>query len=389
MNNLKNVNLRKILLTNISLLCSFIVAIELSSVLIRLIAGKSYTGFIYRRMEAEKVEEITDDCRRMRTHPILSHVHDHKNKCVVREAKIDGSWVIHNRIKNSPMIITSGGSTTDGFFKFLNDGYTWPLGLSKILNTRNQSYQIWNGGVGGYNSSQELLKLITELPKLNKKPKIIISLSGINEDPRGGKLYNHPYTTPIHLRMMKYEKYIHQDKIKRIFLPSTLSIINRLSDTRFGPPIDVDRTDSNIGKQKNWEKSIYLNETSTKGISAVDLWFKNIRIMHSLAKTYGAEYYVFLQPTMGLDDIQIPNKPESMDGILYSKSKAKNPAYFDEINQRYRLLRKKCKSVSYCFDISAIAKPNGNFYHDIRHHNAEGNKLIAEAIYKSIFDDGN
>ena len=38
----------------------------------------------------------------------------------------------------------------------------------------------------------------------------------------------------------------------------------------------------------------------------------------------------------------------------------------------------------FCYDISEIAPPIGNFYSDIRHHNENGNKIIAENIFRHL-----
>ena len=87
----------------------------------------------------------------------------------------------------------TGGSTTDDTF---SNQKSWPSFLSKILKERKLSHVIYNGGIVGYNSSQELLKTIRDINIL--KPHIVISYSGINDFYRGTNDFIHPYI-PLHI----------------------------------------------------------------------------------------------------------------------------------------------------------------------------------------------
>ena len=60
------------------------------------------------------------------------------------------------------------------------NGNTYPLLLDKLLKS-NYKYDVINGGVGGYSSTQELLKLLIEVGELNMNTEIIISFNSINE----------------------------------------------------------------------------------------------------------------------------------------------------------------------------------------------------------------
>ena len=118
----------------------------------------------------------------MKTHPILSHIHDHNNNCFIKDGYAEGSFVFYNdNKKENKKIILLGGSTTDGFYQNYADGNTYPLLLDKLLKSKNYKYDVINGGVGGYSSTQELLKLLIEVGELNMNTEIIISFNGINE----------------------------------------------------------------------------------------------------------------------------------------------------------------------------------------------------------------
>ena len=92
----KNIKLVSI---NLLVLGTIFISIEAASFLGRKLTGRPSVGFLYsKRLN----KYLADDCQRMRTHPILSHVHDHKNQCQVNEGVVDGPWVIYpNQKKKS------------------------------------------------------------------------------------------------------------------------------------------------------------------------------------------------------------------------------------------------------------------------------------------------
>ena len=83
---------------------------------------------------------------------------------------------------------------------------------------------------------------------------------------------------------------------------------------------------------------------------------------------------------MGLKDYQIPLKETSNDYLLYKN--AGGESGFKLINLLYKNLKERCKRLDFCIDISDIAPPTGENYNDPRHHNQNGNLIIAEKIYK-------
>ena len=61
-----------------------------------------------------------------------------------------------------------------------------------------------------------------------------------------------------------------------------------------------------------------------------------------------------------------------------------NPEYLNEIRDLYKQLKFRCSKLKFCIDISDEVKPTGNVYSDPRHHNSEGNKILAKIIYDYI-----
>lgn len=368
-----------IIVINSLIFAFLIILVEFFSVTLRAINGKEFKGFIYNN---QSLNELKDNCLRMTTHPMLSHVHDHDNNCKIEGAKVNGQWVIYDSDeKQKDIILTLGGSTTDGFY--FQEGYSWPKALNFYIKKNNKDYQVWNGGVGSYESSQELIKLITELPRFERYPKFVISLNGINENPRRGKLYNYPLFRRVNLSIFRDKKYINQNENNSPFFPSTMSLLRSFNMNYVKKPVDLK---INIKKIEDWEKSIYLKVGEKDGISNIDLWAYNVQQMHSIVTGLGSKYFVFLQPTMGLEN-QIPQDLSSSDGKIYEESLRNNPENFEEMSRRYLLLKEKCKTMEYCIDISEAVPPTGNKYKDARHHNSLGNKELGKIIYETIFKD--
>ena len=96
--------------------------------------------------------------------------------------------------------------------------------------------QVINSGVGGYESSQELLKLRMGAPRLNMNIKYVISLNGINDTKEYGRLpvwleVKVPFWTWLHYTMYSSERYVKQNvDSKETYFPSLMSLIRYISE---------------------------------------------------------------------------------------------------------------------------------------------------------------
>jgi hypothetical protein len=217
------VKILKVVLINILVFFALILLIEGGLWSARYILGRHSVGYLFNT-ESSK----THPCRRMKTHPILSHVHDTRNECKPKGGAAGDHFVFYNSNSNQPVIVTLGGSTTSGFYQHFSDGHTWPLFLEGIVSKKG--YQVINGGVGGYSSSQELLKLITEVRRL-RNVKLVISFNGINETPfyPGGEVKDintkYPFLKFIQYRMILEQRWIDQRMVDAVWLPNINSFI--------------------------------------------------------------------------------------------------------------------------------------------------------------------
>ena len=125
----------KIILINLFILLLLLIFIETTSYIGRIILGKPSVGWLYFD---SGFKELKEPCKKFRTHPFYTITHDHNNKCDIKEGYATGPFVHYNQnYKDSKVLITLGGSTTDGFFQDFSKGETWPLQLNRLLKHKN------------------------------------------------------------------------------------------------------------------------------------------------------------------------------------------------------------------------------------------------------------
>jgi hypothetical protein len=369
-------NKAKILLFNTLIFLFLIIFFESTGYIVRKLLGKVSVGWIYRT-DAQTLVLEEFPCARMETHPVFSHVPDHRGDCKILGGYSNGPFVEYSKKKQDNSIVVLGGSTTSGFYQHYAKGKTWPFILNEILENENYKYDVINGGHGGYSTSEELLQLLLNVRRLDRNIRIVISLNGINN------LYlenrKNTFLNDRVVEMYERQMWINQSFLSR-FMPNISSFIRY-----FSPESQLK---SEMGKRKN----NIIKET--KKMSNVEIWESDIKIMHAISKSMGAEYFVFLQPTMGLNNAQsiMPSDQNSNDAkklsfILHDQGGAEgySRGYREKLNDVYDQLRARCKVIEFCFDITNIAPPSSNNnYNNPRHHNENGNQLIAYAIFNIL-----
>lgn len=368
----------------VNILVTILIVVLLETVLFlsAIIFGHSNLGWVKSPNIPVLYKEVEDPCERMITHPYYSHVHDHENKCEVVKGLVEGPFLFYNdSFENEKSILVLGGSTTDGLYKKFANQKNWAYFLSELLMNNNHNINLINGGVGQYSSSQELMKLIIDGMQIETKIKIVISLNGINDIPGYRDLdkiniseENFPYWTKKQLESFSQKKYVIQDDrgIPPLF-PNIARLIRYLGEKLYKK------------EDSDWFKSIYFKKK--KKIDSSDLWFQNIRMIKAITKEFGIEYYVFLQPTMGLEGIQTPKDIKSPDFKIFENWKNRygqhSDLYITKLNKSFTKMKTLCAKLYYCHDITNIAPPGDN-YSDIRHHNEKGNNIISKEIYSII-----
>lgn len=367
--------MKKIILINIAIIILLISLTEVVSFIVRKIYGSYYSYNLFLNNET-----FVEPCMRMKYNPFYSKMHDHKN-CKIKNGYADGVMIVYDKFNPKlPNILTLGGSTTDGFVTNTSSGYTYPYQLNQICKF-HKSCNVINAGNLGFGSTNELLRLITDILPSKYNFEIIVSLNGANDI----KEYNHisyynqlkfPFLQEMQVKTLAYEKFYQIDKKGYYFLPNLRANLAVISKFFFGEKEIIEKY-SNISFPENYKD--LFNESKFGNIA--DIWEYNVKSMHAIVESNNGKYFVFLQPMMGLDGLQ--NKsPENTNDHKLLKSIDKK--YLLNLNESYKMLKDKCANLSFCLDISSIATPDGNNYADPRHHNEEGNQIIASEIFKYI-----
>ena len=339
--------------------------------------GKEFLPLLSNPLIEEK--KLSLPCDEMKTDVLLSHVPNHRNECVVKDGIVEREYVFYKYAsRDKPKILTLGGSTTSGFYQNISSGETYPKLLAEMTS---KTHFLINGGVGGYSSLQEFFKFVRDGSRLNELD-IVISLNGINDVPNyhGAEVvrkYNYPFLTNTQYLMNQNQTWVDQqidnnplNTIYINFFPNIRSLYNHFNHKRFLSE-----------SEKVQGSKIFLDVIDLDVIDAVERWETNIKRINALAKLQNTKYFVFLQPAMGLDGVQSNPRPGTSDALIFNQI---DKEYITYLRVFYAKLIARCNQLSFCFDITNIAPPLGNNYNDPRHHNHNGNAMIAEAIYKVI-----
>ena len=362
---------KKIIVINLIIFFIIILFLETAIFFHRKITEKIDLGYL---KTGDLFNKIDDDCERMKSHPILGHIHDHEGNCKILDATIMDDLVVYDyKNRDAKVIITLGGSTSDGFYKNFSTGKTYPYYLNKLCQ-RNGKCRVINAGTGGYGTSKELLKLLTEIAPLNLNISHIISLNGINDirnysNPNLLESIKKPFLDSNQSYMLKNQKWIIKNKKPFYLFPNIISIF---FDLELNLP----------------QKEIVDNDFPEQNLRFSDhtkVWEFNVKIMNEISNILNAKYVAFLQPTVGLEGVQsefmniIGKDGEIVQNTLQHKDYIKN------LRKTYKKLKGYCEDLSFCIDISDIAPPSSyNVYSNARHHNQKGNKIIASKIFEKL-----
>ncbi len=262
--------------------------------------------------------------------------------------------------EGNTLIVALGGSTTDPLTAlFLDDPdvnkadpYNWPRSLAGILFEKGVEANVINGGVAGYSSNQDLLKFIRDVTPF--KPKIVLSLEGVNELGFVHSTQNHPM---VH----RYQRNFFDNLLSEYeasFFPNTVKLV------KF-----INTTDQNTVTGVNYG--------STVDTTPAEQWENNFRSAHSIAEEFGIEYLVFLQPILGVgeydptpDELQMLNQ--------------RGEAYYQKVQNYYAEAKSVCAKYSYCVDLTDVFQSEAQVYLDARHQNSRGVDVIAGTIYDEL-----
>ena len=297
--------------------------------------------------------------------PLLSHAYsvDFLKKGMPKFWVSEGFVAYANpEEKNRLRIFALGGSTTEPYFMMrANDpaSYShesWPYYLQKRLDDLGIPAVVFNGGVAGYSTNQELLKLLRDVLPL--QPDVVLSLSGINDQGFAQSDKKHPM---IHPHQRKTFSTLAGEPAPARYLPNTVAFARNLLtaeseiDVTFGPEV----------KAAPWTH-----------------WEQNIRLMHAACAEFGIPFLAFRQPAVGVGS-HTPDTEESEYLRKYNESVARPGAtitYADVIRLFYEKTNDAPARLPYCIDLVDVFGDRSGMYRDARHQTAAGAQAIADAV---------
>ena len=234
-------------------------------------------------------------------------------------------------------ILITGGSTSD-LSLYQNN---WPVELCKILKAHSINAKLYCAGVGGYNSGQELLKLIRD--GIGTKPFIHLSYSGAND--------YHDQSYVSNYESIFYQAGIENGKNAFFFMPNTVQYMR--SWLKLNPP------------------EVFLHEE--KNIPGVEFWEANMRSMHGIAIERDYHFVAFLQPVLGGGRYTHPIDSSHTDEIK-------------EYRERYPKMKMLVSHYpDFMVDLSAIFDTcQGNVFIDHCHIHEEYQHIVAQNIYNAL-----
>ena len=284
--------------------------------------------------------------------PHLSHAHNPASLTRLGLKHIPG-FAIFGAAEDpeAATVVALGGSTTDPVA-----GTSWPEFLAERLARDGYSVRVLNGGVAGYSSNQELLKLIRDVLPL--KPALILSLNGVND-------LGFLHSAPAHPMVHPYQKRI-LSAVAGAGTNAPLLMPNAVSaaiDLFSGPP------------------EIGINLGTEADPRDYEQWFANVRMMHAVSAEFGIPYVCFLQPILGVGDYEASAEEEAM---LEKTATQHAPArdYKAEMVHFYTGARDEAKRAPYVVDLVDVFAGEAGMYNDARHQTAAGRKHLADAVFQ-------
>lgn len=255
--------------------------------------------------------------------------------------KYPGFDVYGDDAKFVKRIVTLGGSTTDGQYSVMK---SWPKQLYDKYGKPN-NYCIINGGCVGYDSSQELIKLMRDV--VNLKPNILIVYNGYNDAFYGAERTN------------QFEnKYI-----DKIFDAGNKNI-----------------TDWKMGWQNFVRYDVWKGVPDRRDLYTI--WIQNLCMMELYCRMNNIRFYAFLQPMlMSKNNIEISDKNRIlMSKVVYSERQLSAMCKFREYG-------KLCSNQYPWFTDLSSALDGKDGYLDMCHLNEYGNEIIADCVWNVICKD--
>lgn len=336
---------------------AFVAAIEIGSRIVLGMRDAPQFPLFYLPPDAPSTKVLADEPWFQLLDPQLSHAYsvDYLKRKLPDFTILPGfvAYADPEKKKNALRIFTLGGSTTDAHIK-----ECWPYFLQKKLDALGVDAIVFNGGVAGYSTNQELLKLQRDV--LPMKPNIVLGLSGVNDQ---GFAHSHKQHPMIHPYQAKVFGALagHQEPSR--FFPNTVDVVRRL----VGP---------------NNAEDVGITFGPEVRTSPAAQWERNIRMMHAVCEELGIHYLGFRQPVLSVGNYE--PSPDEVAMIKKYSDAVNRPGgkstYVEIINDFYKQTQSVPERLDYCVDFVDLFVGKSGMYRDARHQTAAGAEVLAEAM---------
>jgi hypothetical protein len=275
-----------------------------------------------------------------------------------------------------PFIVCLGGSTTEPFLlRYKEDAEgkriiiangTWSEELSRMMESKQIRGTVFCGGTGGYTTSNDLLRLLRDV--LDIKPDLVISYGGVNDlfTRRDFKMYNY--------FSYRYYKNNNQQLPKGFIFPNIVRYLSLRESER--------------------ERIMDLYGGVKSELNEADYMVRNWKIMNEICKLHNIKFYGVFQPCVGSTE-KTRNEEKLMSEtwlINYLHDDALWRSCFDVLAQNYDLMKPEILKYDFMYDFSDIFDEQDfsiiyPFQFDWCHVSQEGNRIVAENMFKMLFED--
>ncbi len=247
-------------------------------------------------------------------------------------------------------IVTLGGSTTDQMYDSLN----WPVHLVEALKENGRAAIVFNGGVGGYGTKSELLKLVRDVRAL--APDIVISYSGVNEASESEGNTNSNYRESLMQALVRDQNTL---------MPNLHALLQGIQ-----------------GKGPTSRHALRYTLGIPDERPYAEIWLDNLKTMRAILDAQGIDFIAFLQPAVGTGR-RAPSEQEL--------------AVLGDCESEHNSLREYARFYPHARNL--LAGESTNFIHDLSHAfdempagiftdnchlTPEGNRHIAEMIMQRL-----
>lgn len=258
-----------------------------------------------------------------------------------KEKKTAGFCIYGNMHKGALRILTLGGSTTDAsIYPFKS----WSECLHDVLEERGIVNTVMCGGVSGYASSEELLKLIRD--GFSLKPDIVLNCSGMND-------------------MQVEEEYPYINFYMR-------QIGEYLANKNDMDSLNFDNHGFGISYGINSFENGNLEEKCK-------FWLENQKMIHAVCQSKNIKQITFFVPGLfnGVKQMSKREQSYQLNLVYVGVKRERKTDYANKIKEFAGLVQRVIHGYEWIYDLSGIFGAD-DIYIDFAHINERGNRAMAE-----------